>query len=335
MSDINLRIQGKAGRITLQRPEALNAMTYDMCLAIERSLLDWKNDPTVKLVIIDALGEKAFCSGGDISDLYEAGLNKNYNYGKKFWADEYRLNALISNYPKPYISFMQGYTMGGGVGISCHGSHRIVCETSKIAMPECSIGLVPDVGGSLLLAKAPGNIGYFLGLTGTQMSASDAIFAGFADIYIPKDTWPDLIKKLERSGDCSILDKEPINVGLSQLADHKQLLKTAFASKNLVKIVDFLSRSENQFATSALSRIKKNCPLAMSYTIEMLSRLSPQSKIEEALDLEYRFTSRAQEYGNFQEGIRAAIIDKDRNPKWKFEISSVPNEIIDEFLKPV
>jgi|TARA_B100000073_G_scaffold142363_1_gene117142 3-hydroxyisobutyrate dehydrogenase len=335
MSDINLRIKGKAGRITLQRPEALNAMTYDMCLAIENALIDWKNDPNVELVIIDALGEKAFCSGGDISDLYEAGLSKNYSYGKKFWADEYRLNALISNYPKPYISFMQGYTMGGGVGISCHGSHRIVCETSKIAMPECSIGLVPDVGGSLLLAKAPGNIGYFLGLTGTQMSASDAIVAGFADIYIPKDTWPDLIKKLERSGDCSILDKEPINVGLSQLADHKQLLKTAFASKNLVKIVDFLSRSENQFATSALSRIKKNCPLAMSYTIEMLSRLSPQSKIEEALDLEYRFTSRAQEYGNFQEGIRAAIIDKDRNPKWKFEISSVPNEIIDEFLKPV
>ena len=163
MSDINLRIQGKAGRITLQRPEALNAMTYNMCLAIERSLLDWKNDPTVELVIIDALGEKAFCSGGDISDLYEAGLSKNYSYGKKFWADEYRLNALISNYPKPYISFMQGYTMGGGVGISCHGSHRIVCETSKIAMPECSIGLVPDVGGSLLLAKAPNNIGYFLG----------------------------------------------------------------------------------------------------------------------------------------------------------------------------
>ena len=150
MSDISLRIQGKAGRITLQRPEALNAMTYDMCLAIEKALIDWKNDPTVKLVIIDALGDKAFCSGGDISDLYEAGLNKNYSYGKKFWADEYRLNALISNYPKPYISFMQGYTMGGGVGISCHGSHRIVCETSKIAMPECSIGLVPDVGGSLL-----------------------------------------------------------------------------------------------------------------------------------------------------------------------------------------
>ena len=335
MSDINLRIQGKAGRITLQRPEALNAMTYDMCLAIEKALIDWKNDPTVELVIIDALGEKAFCSGGDISDLYEAGLSKNYSYGKKFWVDEYRLNALIANYSKPYISFMQGYTMGGGVGISCHGSHRIVCETSKIAMPECSIGLVPDVGGSLLLAKAPDNIGYFLGLTGTQMSASDAIFAGFADIYFPKDAWPDLINKLERFGDCSILNKEPINADFSQLAENKQFFKTAFASKNIVRIVEFLSGSENKFANFALSQIKKNCPLAMSYTVEMLSRLSPKSKIEDALDLEYRFTSRAQEHGNFQEGIRAAIIDKDRKPKWKFNINSIPSEVIDEFLKQV
>ena len=143
------------------------------------------------------------------------------------------------------------------------------------------------------------------------------------------------IRDREISGDCSILNKEPINAGLSQLADHKQLLKTAFASKNLVKIVDFLSRSENQFATSALNRIKKNCPLAMSYTIEMLSRLSPKSKIEDALDLEYRFTSRAQEYGNFQEGIRAAIIDKDRKPKWKVKINSVSKEMIGEFLKPI
>ena len=225
MSDISLRIQGKAGRITLQRPEALNAMTYDMCLAIEKALIEWKNDPTVELVIIDALGDKAFCSGGDISDLYEAGLSKNYSFGKKFWADEYRLNALISNYPKPYISFMQGYTMGGGVGISCHGSHRIICETSKIAMPECSIGLVPDVGGSLLLAKAPESIGYFLGLTGAQMRAADAIYAGFADFYVPKDEWPYIIENLEKTGDCSILSEESKKPEFSKLAEEKQFLK--------------------------------------------------------------------------------------------------------------
>ena len=335
MSDINLRIQGKAGRITLQRPEALNAMTYEMCLAIEKALIDWKYDPKVELIIIDAQGERAFCSGGDISDLYEAGNKKNYNYGKKFWDDEYRLNALIAKYPKPYIAFMQGFTMGGGVGISCHGSHRIVCETSKIAMPECSIGLIPDVGGSLLLSRAPNNLGYFLGLTGTQMNAADAIYTGFADSYIPKSEWSEVIKKLEQSGNNSILREHSQNSGKSQLAENREFFEAIFTSKDLPKIVQFLSKSEDQRALEALNKITRNCPIAMTYTIEMLSRLTPKSKIEDALDLEYRFTSRAQEHGSFQEGIRAAIIDKDRKPKWRFEIDEVPKEIINNFLKPL
>jgi len=335
MSDINLRVHGKAGRITLQRPKAMNAMTYEMCLAIEKALIEWKHDSNVELIIIDAQGDRAFCSGGDISDLYEEGRKGNYNYGKKFWDDEYRLNALIAKYPKPYIAFMQGFTMGGGVGISCHGSHRIVCETSKIAMPECSIGLIPDVGGSLLLARAPSNLGYYLGITGTQMDAADAVFAGFADSFIPKNEWPYIIEILEKSGDASILKKYLKSPGESQLSKNKKFFEAAFKSKNLSKIVQFLSTSENQVGLLASQKITKNCPIAMTYTLEMLSRLSPKSGIEDALGLEYRFTSRAQEYGSFQEGIRAAIIDKDRKPKWKFEIDTVPKEIIAEFFKPV
>ena len=335
ISDINFRINGKAGRITLQRPKALNAMTYEMCLAIEDTLVKWKHDSKVELIIIDAQGDKAFCSGGDISDLYEEGRKKNYSYGKKFWGDEYRLNALIAKYPKPYIAFMQGFTMGGGVGISCHGSHRIVCETSKIAMPECSIGLIPDVGGSLLLARAPSNLGYYLGITGTQMDAADAIYSGFADSFIEKNEWPNVIEDLEKSGDTSVLQKYLKSPGDSQLAINKKFFEAAFESKNLSKIVKFLSKSENPLAHLASQKIIKNCPIAMTYTLEMLSRLTPTSKIEDALDLEYRFTSRAQEFGSFQEGIRAAIIDKDRKPKWKFKIDGVPKEIIDEFFKPV
>ncbi len=334
-SDINLRVQGKAGRITLQRPQALNAMTYEMCLAIEKTLIEWKCDPNIELIIIDAQGDRAFCSGGDISDLYEEGSKGNYAYGKKFWDDEYRLNALIAKYPKPYVAFMQGFTMGGGVGISCHGSHRIVCETSKIAMPECSIGLIPDVGGSLLLSRAPSNLGYFLGLTGTQMNASDAVYAGFADIYIPKDDWPEIIDNLGKTGNESILQKYSKKLGRSQLYENRKFLQDAFKSTNLSKIVQFLSQSKNQFAHVALEKITKNCPIAMTYTLEMLSRLTPKSRIEDALDLEYRFTSRAQEYGSFQEGIRAAIIDKDRKPKWQFKIDKVPQEVIAEFLKPI
>ena len=335
MSDLNLRVQGKAGRITLQRPKALNAMTYEMCLAIEKTLLDWKCDPKVELIIIDAQGDRAFCAGGDISDLYEAGQKKDYNYGQKFWDDEYRLNALIANYPKPYIAFMQGFTMGGGVGISCHGSHRIVCDTSKIAMPECSIGLIPDVGGSFLLSQVPGNLGYYLGLTGTQMNAADAVFAGFADYYIPKDEWFNVIEFLEQSGDFSIIKNYSINPGKSHLSQNRKFFDNAFKFKKLSKIVNFLSNSENQLAQLALQKIEKNCPLAMTYTIEMLSRLSPKSTIEDALNLEYRFTSRAQEFGSFQEGVRAAIIDKDRKPNWQFEINAVPKKIINEFFKPI
>ena len=335
ISDINLRINGKAGRITLQRPKALNAMTYEMCLAIEDTLVEWKHDSKVELIIIDAQGDKAFCSGGDISDLYEEGRKKNYSYGKKFWGDEYRLNALIAKYPKPYIAFMQGFTMGGGVGISCHGSHRIVCETSKIAMPECSIGLIPDVGGSLLLARAPNNLGYYLGITGTQMDAADAIYSGFADSFIEKNEWPNVIEDLEKSGDASVLQKYLKKPGESQLATNKNFFEAAFKFKNLSQILDILSKSEDSLAHLALQKIIKNCPIAMTYTLEMLSRLTPTSKIEDALDLEYRFTSRAQEFGSFQEGIRAAIIDKDRKPKWKLKIDGVPKEIIDEFFKPV
>ena len=334
-SDINLRVQGKAGRITLQRPKALNAMTYDMCRAIEESLIKWKLDPKIELIIIDAQGDRAFCSGGDISDLYEEGCKGNYAYGKKFWDDEYRLNALIAKYPKPYIAFMQGFTMGGGVGISCHGSHRIVCETSKIAMPECSIGLIPDVGGSLLLVRAPSNLGYFLGITGMQMNPADAVYAGFADIYIPKDEWSDIINNLEKIGDVSVLQKHSRKLGRSKLYDNKNFLQVAFESKNLSKIVQILSQSKNKLAHLALEKITKNCPIAMTYTLEMLSRLSPKSRIEDALDLEYRFTSRAQEYGSFQEGIRAAIVDKDRKPRWQFEIDAVPKEVIAEFFKPI
>ena len=153
MTEVIIRQNGNVGHITLNRPDALNALTYDMILKIEKALISWKQNEEVKIVLVDANGDKAFCSGGDVSDLYKNGTTGNFEFGKLFWSDEYRLNLLVSNYPKPYVVFMHGFTMGGGVGISCHGSHRIVGDSSIIAMPECSIGLVPDVGGSYLLTR--------------------------------------------------------------------------------------------------------------------------------------------------------------------------------------
>ena len=187
MSDINIRKIGRTGRITLTRPQALNALSYPMCLAIEDALDAWATDDDVAMVIIDAEGDRAFCAGGDIQEMYDTASAGDFAYGRRFWADEYRMNAKMFDFPKPVATFMQGFTMGGGVGVGCHGSHRVVGESSQVAMPEVCIGLVPDVGGSYILAKAPGHMGEYLGLTAARMSAGDAITAGFAD-YLCRGT---------------------------------------------------------------------------------------------------------------------------------------------------
>ncbi|MEM9737456.1 MAG: enoyl-CoA hydratase/isomerase family protein, partial [Pseudomonadota bacterium] len=187
MSDILIRVEGRAGRLTLNRPQALNALTYGMLGEIERALDMWEHDPAIDLVLIDAAGNKAFAAGGDIVDLYRTGRAGDFSFGRQFWADEYRLNAKIARYPKPYVAVMTGFTMGGGVGVSAHGSHRIVTDGSQVAMPECGIGLVPDVGGSWLLARAPGRLGEYLGMTSARMGPGDAIHCGFADYYVPRE----------------------------------------------------------------------------------------------------------------------------------------------------
>ena len=159
MTDIRIRVDGRAGRLTLNRPKALNALTWDMLIEIENALDIWKLDDAVDVIVIDAEGEKAFCAGGDIAEMYATGKAGDFDYGRRFWRDEYRINAQIFEYPKPIASFLQGFTMGGGVGVGCHGSDRIVGQNSQIAMPEVGIGLIPDVGGSLMLALAPGRAG--------------------------------------------------------------------------------------------------------------------------------------------------------------------------------
>lgn len=336
MSDIDIRITGRAGRITLTRAKALNAMTYEMCLAIEDALDVWANDDAVDLVVIDAEGERAFCSGGDIAELYATGRRGDFAYGQKFWADEYRLNYKIFNYAKPVVSFLQGFTMGGGVGIGCHGSHRVVGESSQIAMPEVGIGLVPDVGGSLMLALAPGRLGEYLGITAARMDAGDAIFAGFADTYIPQSMWPKAISELETSGDPACLSSYAAPAPAGQLQGQMAQIDTLFAGEALEDIRRMLDADQSEFAQSARKMIGRNAPLSMACTVEMVHRLrGPSVSMEKALDLEYRFTFRAMEHGDFLEGIRAAIIDKDRAPKWQYAQSDVPLAAVAKMLAPL
>ncbi|WP_171168321.1 enoyl-CoA hydratase/isomerase family protein [Ruegeria sp. HKCCA0370] len=336
MSDIEIRTTGRAGRITLTRPHALNALSYDMCMAIDTAMRNWREDDAVDLIVLDAEGEKAFCAGGDIAELYETGTKGNYAYGQKFWRDEYRLNALIFEYPKPVISFLQGFTMGGGVGIGCHGSHRVVGESSRIAMPECSIGLIPDVGGSLMLALAPGRLGEFLGTTGFRMGPADAIFAGFADHFIPQSQWSDLIEILEASGNAELVAEHSETPPNGELAGVLTDIDNHFSGETLGDILISLRNDGQEFADKTLEKITKNAPLSVACTIEMLHRLrGPSLTMRRALEMEYRFTHRAMEHGDFLEGIRAQIIDKDRNPNWQFSDMDVPLVAVSKMLQPL
>lgn len=317
MSDVLIRTEGRAGRITLNRPTALNALSYEMCLAIDVALRDWRDDPAVALIVIDAAGTRAFCAGGDIAQLYAEGRAGNFAFGQRFWRDEYHMNARLGEYPKPIVSLMQGFTMGGGVGVGCHVRHRIVGESAQIAMPECGIGLVPDVGGSGILARAPGRLGEYLGTTGTRMGPGDAILAGFADTFVPEADWPALIAVLVDTGspDAIVAVAQPAPEG--RLLDLLPQIDAHFAGADLVAIAATLAADPTPFAVDALAALRRASPLAAATLIEMMHRLGDAPTLPMALDLEYRVTFRAPEHTDFLEGIRAAVIDKDRKPRWR------------------
>ncbi len=336
MSDISIRTDGVAGRITFTRPQALNALSHDMGLAVERALDQWRDDPSVQVVIMDAEGEKAFCAGGDIAAMYHAGIKGDYAAAREFWREEYRMNAKIFEYPKPIIAFMQGFTMGGGVGLGGHASHRVVGETSQIAMPECGIGLIPDVGGTLLLARAPGKLGSFLGLTGHRMRAGDAIHAGFADFRIPEDRWPDLITQLSQTGDTALLDSAAEPDGDSALRDAQDWIDSQF-DQPVPQIAAALEGSDHPLAEGALKALKRNSAISMAATRVLIAKAAEKpGDIRHALTGEYRTTWRVLESGDFLEGVRAQIIDKDRQPKWRHDsLAALPENEIAGFTAPL
>ena len=303
MTDLTIRIDRHAGRITLTRPQALNALTHDMVLAIEAALDAWRADPAVRLVIFDAVGERAFCSGGDVAAACRAAQAGDHEAVRRFFADEYHMNARIANFPKPVVAFMQGYVLGGGVGVGGHASTRIVGATSRVAMPETAIGLIPDVGGSWLLARAPGRAGEYLGLTGARMGPGDAIFAGFADHFIPEAEWPALIEAMARTGEPGPLPRHappPAPLAGMDLSLYGRDLATIEA------------RATGD-AAEALSRAS---PLSKRATLALIRASRADRRIEQSLSREYRFAHRATEQGDFIEGVRAQLLDRDRKPVW-------------------
>jgi enoyl-CoA hydratase/carnithine racemase len=227
------------------------------------------------------------------------------------------MNAALFRFPKPVATFLQGFTMGGGVGVGCHGSHRIVCETSRIAMPECGIGLVPDVGGTLILARAPGRLGEYLGTTGARMGPGDAIHAGFADYFVPSADWPGLIARLVETGDWEEVDRAACPPPAGPLAAARSEIDAVWGGETLGDIYRAMPETPTEAVAEGFRLMDRNAPLAMAVTVQNVHRLRLLPSIEKALDQEYRFTFRAMEQGDFLEGIRAAVIDKDRNPRWK------------------
>lgn len=316
--DVFIRKLGAVGRVTLTRPQFHNALTHAMVLAILEALNAWRHDTGVRLVVVDAEGEKAFCAGGDVTVLYRSGVAGDLEFGRRFWRDEYRMNALIANYPKPFVSLMHGIVMGGGVGLSSHGSHRIVTESSIVAMPECSIGLIPDVGGSLLLAKAPGFVGEYLGLTGARLGPAEGIEAGLADSFVPLGLISELKERLQEAADPAVVSEFATLPPTSTLSCIRDEIDNVFSAATVTEIRHRLLERRSNWANVALGKIEAASPLSLEVTLRAIRQARASQSIETALINEFRFVSRSMESGDFLEGVRATLVDKDHKPVWRF-----------------
>jgi len=320
--DLIVRREGAAGVIRLNRPKALNAMTYEMSLGVDAALDRFESDSAVAVVILEGAGERGLCAGGDIRGLYESS-KAGGDLGKIFWRQEYVMNARIAKYKKPYIAFMDGLVMGGGVGLSAHARHRVVTEKTKLAMPEVGLGFFPDVGGTWLLSHSPGEIGTYFGLTGQTMNGGDAIFARFADAVVPSEKLAALREALTgvKPGITSseirtLIDRFATGETAGPIAGRREAIDRWFAHGRMEDIFADLARDGSEFARSTLKTLNEKSPRGMVVTLKLLRLARTASSLEECLVREYRAALEVFRSDDFREGIRAAVIDKDRNPRW-------------------
>ncbi|MGB3810010.1 MAG: enoyl-CoA hydratase/isomerase family protein [Parvibaculum sp.] len=307
---------GVAGIITLNRPKALNALTLGMVRAIHSQLKAWAADESIKLVIIEGSGERAFSAGGDIRALHDWGKAGDRNV-IDFYREEYRLNTYIKNYPKPYIALMNGIDMGGGVGVSVNGSHRVATERLTFAMPETGIGLFPDVGGTYFLPRCPGEVGMFLALTGERLKAADAIYAGIADVYVPAEKLGELKARLARSEAFdAALKGLSADVGAASLGAAREQIDRHFCKGSVAEIIASLKADGGEWALKVLATLATKSPTSLLVTYGQV-RAGAKLSFEEAMKLEFRLTNRFMRGHDFYEGVRAIIIDKDQKPQWK------------------
>jgi len=312
--DVLFERRGHLGVVTLNRPKAVNALNDGMVKAMLRQLTEWADDDAVATVLVRGAGDRGLCAGGDIVAIYKDMLHGGAATAE-FWADEYRLNALISHYPKPYVAFMDGLVLGGGVGISAHGSVRVVTERTRTGMPETTIGFVPDVGGTFLLSRSPGEAGTHAALTGAHLSGADALFLGLGDHFVPSSELPALAKALESSTAEAAVERFAQASPESALAAQREWIDAAYAHEDAEEIVRSL-RALGDEAAAAADTIEAKSPTSVKVALESLRRVRGLS-LEEALDQEFRVGLRCLAGPDFREGIRAQVVDKDRNPQWK------------------
>ncbi len=338
---------GPLGVITLNRPEALNALTLEMIQAMDPQLEIWAHDPAVRAILVQGAGVRAFCAGGDLRAIYDLGPDAAQRMAedadRDFFRHEYRLNWRIHHYPKPYIALIDGVTMGGGVGLSMHGSHRVAGERTLFAMPECAIGLFPDVGGGWFLPRCPGELGTFLALTGHQLKGADTVYAGIATHFVLADRLPALVSDLSRadwSGDPNaVVDRvlrahttEPGEVSL--IAD-APAIDRCFAADTVEEVIARLETEDGGWAATALKVIDRNSPTSLKVSLRQL-RLGRDMDYDSCVTMEYRLSQRSLAGPDLFEGIRAVLVDKDRNPAWQpSALSDVTAAMVDRYFEPM
>jgi enoyl-CoA hydratase len=338
--DIVVREHGALRRITLNRPQALNAITLDMAVTMTALLRAWADDPAVGAVLLDGAGGRAFAAGGDIRALYDAAKAGDNTLPQTFWATEYKLNVLIARYPKPVIALMDGVVMGGGVGLSAHASHRIVTERSSVAMPEVAIGYFPDVGACFLLARAPGFTGTYLALTGARAAAADAIYCGLADLHIPAarlGELPAVLADCRGMHDVKMrLDKFSGPPAAGRLAAARSWIDRCYGADTVEEIVERLAQSDAQEARAALETMRKMSPTSLKITLRNVRSALSFDHVEQSFAQDYRVSLACVAGHDFIEGIRAAIVDKDRNPAWRPDtLEGVSPGIVERHFRPL
>jgi len=337
--DILTRIEGHAGLISLNRPGAIHALTLPMVHAMTEALLKWKNDDTVKCIIIDHAEGRGFCAGGDIAFLRNSALNDNGESGRKFFHDEYQLNHLLFTYPKPVVAFMDGITMGGGVGISQPARFRVATENTRFAMPETGIGLFPDVGGGWYLSRLEGRVGQFLALTGARLDGAECLELGLATHYLSSETLAEASVRIAQEDVERIdglLGTLSAKVPEARIVGNILAINRHFASDRCEDILASLESDDSEWAMKELATLRTKSPQTCKVALRQLATSAGLDDFADNMAMEYRIGSRVLIRPDFAEGVRAVIVDKDNDPKWNpATAEGVSDELLDAIFAPL